>query len=500
MKNFRRILATFFMLFCLNGFTQNSALIDTNYIWCNHFSCCGGSTEYAYRLKIGAPVATGTYGYSTVYWSLNNHPDDWWVRGYIREDSNRRVWLSTDSKTGGNLLYDFNIQAGDTLGYLICDSVGTQFLDQMNRQCIYLHHMYYPGVPLFNEIWVEGLLNLRCTFLQPGNSTMVSTDWVTCIMTNDSAVYGNDSLCTVIYPNAQFNGWTMTSKSDWYYNYYEENPYSPGEPNEGYIFIRASYPIIHAGKMCKKMLCSVYDHSGQIIRNVTFYTCYEDNKVLYTFNTTFSVLYDFSAKAGDSWVIRNPYEIYGLPVQADSMSVITVDSSVMEWSGMTVGMVHLYTHSSTPWRFMSDNTPKTGGNGFMFPGQWDNWSLPLAGSLREFGFGMSCYFDSYNYNPPVPGACTILVTNIDEPENHSDFSVFQQNGDANLSVRTLKTNGFSGIASLFDLQGRMLFRAEYSNTQTFTIPMENKAPGLYFIRLQEDRSVITTLKVVYTDY
>ncbi len=486
----------FLSIILLTGFrsqAQNDPIIDTSYTWSNHFTCCGGSAEFTYRLRIGAPITTGTYAYYTVYAALSTHPDDWYRRAYIREDSNRRVWLAEDPSTPGTLIYDFTMVPGDTLQWMVCDSIGEVFMDQKLRKTLYLH-CTTPSLSL-PETWIEGMLNLSSTFLNPGGKwcVMTQSEFVTCIFKEDSLVFGSTSAnhCMTLYPQSIPDTWSATMISQWFYDYLEQNPFSSQVDNHGYINIHYMYGTTHAGHSCKKMVCTVYNHLGQIVRNVYFFTYFSNDKVYLAFDYGFSVLYDYGAKPGESWTIRNPYEIYGLTPDADSISVITVDSVKIQWIGIGYGRKMIFTQSSTPWRFQTYFLVKTAEPGFMFPGLWDEWNYPKPGSMR-------CYFDYYSYATSYPAYCTALTTEIPVQESDEGITISSYSEGGNYYVSTNESSGFSGNVLLIDLLGRILFQADIKHVQKFPISMQGKAQGIYFLHLQDDSGKLQTIKLILT--
>lgn len=168
--------------------------------------------------------------------------------------------------------------------------------------------------------------------------------------------------------------------------YYEQEPWIPWWKLIYYKVEVTGIDTIQ-GRACKRIESRDFQgdlEAGCSYHNATFYTYEKDGRVYIYYDGSFSVLYDFNAKVGDSWAIRTPYFDWSMAdsliVQVDSISYLSVGND-------TVKVQHVSHPDVSPggllvWGPMI--IEGIGNNGFILP-QWptcDPWI-----------YGLRCYAD-----------------------------------------------------------------------------------------------------------
>ncbi len=159
------------------------------------------------------------------YFKVCSGSSDRNVKDYIREDSDKKVWLLDNNQE--ILLYDFSANVGDTIpskgGYdmfsLIIDSITNVTINQTVRRKYWLSPLQYSYE--YSETWIEGigsskgLLNSSSMGISGGSTELL------CMHNNEDLVYMNPAYNTcdtvskikeenkklsfVIYPNPAKN-------------------------------------------------------------------------------------------------------------------------------------------------------------------------------------------------------------------------------------------------------------------------------------------------------
>jgi len=151
------------LLFTALG-TNGQSFVTNNKLWstmegpifgCKPFYCKSYFTKFS-----GDTLIEGIH-YTKVLHSEDQQMLKWITEGFIREDSNQKVFYKHTIAKQECLLYDFGCNPGDTLylncgcretGYLV-DSIRTIATDGISRKYFYLTYLQY-GNP---EIWIEGI-------------------------------------------------------------------------------------------------------------------------------------------------------------------------------------------------------------------------------------------------------------------------------------------------------------------------------------------------------
>lgn len=182
-------------------------LVDTNKTWSNLFSTYTGGPPPYYMtttfVKFSGDTVINSAHYKKVLSSQDSLQNNYFVTGYIYEDSTGKVFYQTLNDTTIRMLYDFNVEVGDTVDIdsfflpleLIVDTIDSVFI--YNR---YLKRIVLSNVNCPFEEWIEGIGSL-CGVLNVGCSGVVGTiDELLCYYENDTLKYSNPA-----YPHCYYN-------------------------------------------------------------------------------------------------------------------------------------------------------------------------------------------------------------------------------------------------------------------------------------------------------
>jgi hypothetical protein len=94
-------------------------LVDTNKLWSNLWGTSPmGPPPVLYStnfVRFGGDTMIGQHHYNNIYQTYDSSMSTWNMIGCIREDSDHRVYFLRKQDTIERMLYDFNVQAGDTI-------------------------------------------------------------------------------------------------------------------------------------------------------------------------------------------------------------------------------------------------------------------------------------------------------------------------------------------------------------------------------------------------
>lgn len=144
--------------------TSAQPFLSTDKVWstmvgpvsgCSSFYCSSYFTKFA-----GDTLIEGIQ-YMKVLHSKDQQMKNWTTQGFIREDSNKKVFYRDVIAKGECQLYDFGCKTGDTLflncacresGFLV-DSIKTIVTDGIPRKSFYLTYLRIKT----HEVWIEGI-------------------------------------------------------------------------------------------------------------------------------------------------------------------------------------------------------------------------------------------------------------------------------------------------------------------------------------------------------
>lgn len=287
------------------------------------------------------------------------------------------------------------------------------------------------------------------------------------------------------------NNWAPLGAT-WYYGIIESPAVNIAE---GYLKFEVESDTTVQGKICKKINKSKVTSAGFSTDNGIELLYTDSSKLYYLYNNIFRVLYDFNAIPGQFWQIRIPCELYGLPLTADSLRLIKVDSIKQIIIGSdTLKQYYVTSYNidsiTMAYDWFFENPIIVGiGAKYMFPEY----------SLNEVEIPyLRCYSDSvmnYFSNPLIP--CDTLVTNIFE-NNIENYNVelFPNPTNHFLYIVILGNSSFYYSIVITDILGNYLYRANNLNNQ-ICINIQNWVSGIYFLRcLDQDNKNLFQRKFV----
>jgi hypothetical protein len=438
------------------------------------------------------PVDSSGILKSKILYSRNQNPDDWFQNlGELKEDTIGKIYLNS------TLLYDFSLLPGDTFGSMKClaaDSIlmNGSFRHRWIFKCLtspiptadtvdiwlegigsIMHGLFYPGAGFCSGVVGNPFTELIC-FHQAGNLLFMNSFYSDCLQTS-----------TFFPPNI----WPAETENHWTYNYKEPNSF--GGYDIGNVTIRSIKDTIFHGWSCQKYSFVTINHLNQQVSNFPIYMRQSINKILYSVGGAYYELFNFGAGQGYTWTSRNPYEIYGLTPDSDSLTTFTVDSVYYEppiWNWEPFSFRTLGISSNSGWKFKLPVREVTGGRWFFFPGKWDEWTTAHPAELRCFHYFDVSGQESTTYFFP----CFYLSTGINEPKQEdfriltfSDHFKIEHNYYPNTRLNT----------SLYDIYGRLLYQSESISQLHIIIPTAHLSAGVYFIKLIFNNTEISTKKI-----
>lgn len=258
-------------------------------------------------------------------------------------------------------------------------------------------------------------------------------------------------------------------------------------PWQDYIVFESENDTLLAGKNAKVIGKTRYYFSGGSSYEGIEIMYSDSNRVYYWMSSQFHLLYDFSADTNDTWDIRIPYELYGMPLDTtDSMRTITVDSaSSLIVNNDTLKILYV-TASDNPvfgfpdWYFGNPLIERIGAN-YMFPGIWGLWDLdiPYLRCYDEIGLSYKKY-DSI--------ACDTLITFIPDRswESEDGLTVFPNPFNDFITIQIeSKVRVKEGEMTISNYLGQpVFFRHLEKDENAIVINISNLNNGLYLINLR----------------
>lgn len=99
--------------------------------------------------------------YKKVYSTTEEYPVNWELNCFMREDSDKKIWLRRFNEDLDYLMYDFTIESGDSIlvgyfetVYIYVDSINTITINQEERKKYWFS---CKARPYYHETWIEGI-------------------------------------------------------------------------------------------------------------------------------------------------------------------------------------------------------------------------------------------------------------------------------------------------------------------------------------------------------
>jgi hypothetical protein len=184
-------------------------LVDTNKLWSivQHNPSMGPSAVWkTYHIKFTEDTIIGLYQYKKIMRSSYNFPPTEWTNiGFIREDSNKKVYFKYNNENE-ILLYDFNVNINDTLNIfnlsMVVNTIDSALINEELRKKIILNPICTSS---YWTTWIEGIgdlegvLHSSCTNITCVGDSIVGINIggenyeLLCFFENDTLKYQNSN-------------------------------------------------------------------------------------------------------------------------------------------------------------------------------------------------------------------------------------------------------------------------------------------------------------------
>ena len=305
------------------------------------------------------------------------------IAGAVREEDKRVYYRMYWQQSYQNevLLYDFNLTVGDTVSVgwsdyrlIVLEESQVQVNGTMRRQLGLAMYFDDGTTGEVAEYWIEGV-GSTYGFLNSGYEGWVGAFvHLLCYHEDDDLLWMNENFSSCVMNSDEEHLPFAPQGAEWYFNVWG----FMGDPDT-YYHMEVLGDTIIQGHQCRIITRQFLGGNGdeQYV--------YEDNRVVYWYNQTmqaFTVLYDFNADEGDSWIC-----------DVDSCSFQIVVQSVNEtvWEGHTYRVQQVISEGE------EYNDPAFDGliiegigyEGGLFPYPWACSSSIYCGGYPDY---LRCYF------------------------------------------------------------------------------------------------------------
>ena len=196
---------------CWFAFALNSqSILDENNRW--NYICCYGPSSSTSIFKIGGDTLINDLVYKKILWTGDSTLNEWRLfNSFMREDSLGRVYVNeTYLQSGEILLYDFNMQIGDTLRLDRSCAYKLDTIDTINlengeiRKRMVFNVAEHWSSNMESIIWIEGMGALRNGFWDyyPGYCSTDNNYSLRCYFYQEEITY-REFPWACIYTNTQ---------------------------------------------------------------------------------------------------------------------------------------------------------------------------------------------------------------------------------------------------------------------------------------------------------
>jgi len=175
----KKVLLILAMCMAINIYAQNNnpnndyhPLVQEGKVWSDVF-VMGPIWNYQFTTTkttfYGDTAINGIF-YKKIYVSRKEYPEfpqDWALKGFIREDENKRVWEKKNANALETLLYDFSLQIGDIvpaeIGFqefppIIIENITYKTMNNgEERKILHLSSISNWFSSNYKEFWIEGI-------------------------------------------------------------------------------------------------------------------------------------------------------------------------------------------------------------------------------------------------------------------------------------------------------------------------------------------------------
>jgi hypothetical protein len=275
--------------------------------------------------------------------------------------------------------------------------------------------------------------------------------------------------------------------AEWYYN--EQFAFS-GDIN--YIKFTSEKDTLIFGENCKKI--TKRHKIGCNDRPEIEYLFSRNDTVFFldTIFNDFQILYDFSATATDSWIIKikdEEQEIDTLTITVDSVSTTQINGQALK----TLYVTYDKDDENISETYTSTIIEKIGDTKYMF--NWYPWSNVACDV--NYTSGLRCYQDSDIglYSTGIVDSCDYVYiwTGINNVKSSDQIKLFPNPAQDFVEI---DAKGYSNYKiELFDLNGRLL-KSDNAFDSSFKLDLSFINKGVYVILLRNKNQIIGYRKLI----
>ncbi len=158
----------------------NGTFYDTTY----------STTKY----KLMGDTTINSYSYFKLYKSNEEHPENWILNAYLREEQKKVWFLNKDVNEDEELLYNFGASQGDTIDIgigepvsLSVDSITEVEIDGVVREKYWLSNDDY------RETWIAGIGSNKGLLYSGSLNIIGGWYWLLCVSDMEELIYSNPS-------------------------------------------------------------------------------------------------------------------------------------------------------------------------------------------------------------------------------------------------------------------------------------------------------------------
>jgi len=384
---------------------------------------------------------------------------------------------------GEMLLYDFNAKVGDIIrmGYydsslLSIDSV--KIGDSFRKRYNFNSDQIIEGIGSVKK----GLLGNLIQMTDCGGGGFPE---FICFSQNGETLYKNpaykDCSSTERWDAIDY----LKKGTEWYYKqtYYEVIPFYK-YLSEGYMYIKSINDTLVGGRLCRTVAAINGRNTCRQFADKVFVN--KINDTTYFFNTktsTFSPLYVWSAKKGDSWVVK--YPDCEVQVVVDSLNNMTIFSRLHR-----LQYVRYHKLNSYPYEVSGRIIEGIGDPDYYFASHIN--SLALCDNVSTADDGLRCYIHPDYGTYKIGTLDCNYVTALPEVKAKEIKVYINSLGDLKIESEQLTE---SCTFELMDMKGSILFQTNVSAGEN-AINTSRFSNGLYMYRLTINGKLLKAGKIV----
>jgi hypothetical protein len=205
-----------------------------------------------------------------------------------------------------------------------------------------------------------------------------------------------------------------------------------------------------------------------------FMLVYENSSIVYKYHSisnSFTILYDFNAVAGDTWITK--FDTCEVLISVDSTSMTLIN-------GFNLKVLHISNG------YMETITEKIGNSQRPLQNvDWNCYNSPVDGAYYH---GLRCYSDNIigSYSTGVSATCTSISTSVIETENDISFSIFPN--PAKNSIQIDLKNLSNDTFTLYNSTGKSIYTIKLISKST-KIDVSNYTKGIYFYTISNSNKL-----------